>query len=148
MKTRKAIGLAMITACFALCATVWPQNEAIKEVPAPLAVTTSEATVEEFKAEVEIAEAEKAEMPQLELAEQAAPKSKPVPAVPDIQPTPESGAVAEQTTKPLRTQETIEPPSGDMVYVPGFGWIESQGPNHVEYAEDTYENGNKVGIMA
>ena len=35
----------------------------------------------------------------------------------------------------------------DMVYVPGFGWIESQGPNHVEYAEDMYENGNKIGIM-
>ena len=35
----------------------------------------------------------------------------------------------------------------DMVYVPGFGWIENQGPNHVEYAEDMYENGNKIGIM-
>ena len=34
-----------------------------------------------------------------------------------------------------------------MVYVPGFGWIESQGPNHVEYAEDMYENSNKIGIM-
>ena len=34
-----------------------------------------------------------------------------------------------------------------MVYVEGFGWIESQGPNHVEYAEDMYENGNKIGIM-
>lgn len=33
------------------------------------------------------------------------------------------------------------------VYVPGFGWIESQGPNHAEYAEDMYENGNKIGIM-
>ena len=34
-----------------------------------------------------------------------------------------------------------------MVYVPGFGWVESQGSNHVEYAEDMYENGNKIGIM-
>ncbi len=34
-----------------------------------------------------------------------------------------------------------------MVYVPGFGWIQSEGPNHVEYAEDMYENGNKIGIM-
>ena len=34
-----------------------------------------------------------------------------------------------------------------MVYVPGFGSLESQGPNHVEYAEDMYENGNKIGIM-
>ena len=35
----------------------------------------------------------------------------------------------------------------NMVYLPGFGWIESQGPNHAEYAEDMYENGNKIGIM-
>ena len=35
-----------------------------------------------------------------------------------------------------------------MVYVEGFGWIESQGPNHAEYAEDMYENGNKIGIMS
>ena len=34
-----------------------------------------------------------------------------------------------------------------MVYMPDFGWIESQGPNHVEYAEDMYENRNKIGIM-
>ena len=34
-----------------------------------------------------------------------------------------------------------------MVYVPGFGWIQSEGPNHVEYAEDMYENGNKIGSM-
>ena len=34
-----------------------------------------------------------------------------------------------------------------MVYVPGFGWIQSEGPNHVEYAEDMYENGNKIGTM-
>ncbi len=35
----------------------------------------------------------------------------------------------------------------NMVYVPGFGWIEGQGPNQATYAEDMYENGNKIGIM-
>ena len=35
----------------------------------------------------------------------------------------------------------------NMVYVEGFGWIESQGPNRVEYAADMYENGNKIGTM-
>lgn len=34
-----------------------------------------------------------------------------------------------------------------MVYVPGFGWLESQGEGTVIYAEDVYENGNKAGIM-
>lgn len=32
-------------------------------------------------------------------------------------------------------------------YVEGFGWIESQGPNYIEYAADMYENGNKIGSM-
>ena len=37
--------------------------------------------------------------------------------------------------------------SSGQVYVPGFGWIESQGPNQVIYADNMYENGNKIGIM-
>ena len=37
--------------------------------------------------------------------------------------------------------------AGDMVYVPGFGWFESQGEGTVTYDENMYENGNKVGIM-
>lgn len=37
--------------------------------------------------------------------------------------------------------------AGDMVYVPGFGWIESQGEGTVTYDENMRENGNKVGIM-
>lgn len=37
--------------------------------------------------------------------------------------------------------------SENLVYVEGFGWIESQGPNQVEYAEDMYENGNKIGSV-
>jgi hypothetical protein len=34
-----------------------------------------------------------------------------------------------------------------MVYVPGFGLIESQGEGTVTYNEGMRENGNKVGIM-
>lgn len=37
--------------------------------------------------------------------------------------------------------------AGDMVYVPGFGWLESQGEGTVIHDENMYENGNKVGIM-
>lgn len=124
MKTRKLIIVATITACFALCAAVWPKVKTVEETPAlneTNAVTAPKATVEGLKTEVEMAETEKIKMPQLELAEQAA--------------------------EPPATQTTVEPLSGDIVYVPGFGWIESQGSNHVEYAADMYENGNKIGIM-
>ena len=74
---KKRIVAAVITACLALCAAVWPQPE-----PTP--------------------------------------------------PTP---------------QPTIELQPGDEVYIPGFGWVPYEGPNHREYAADMYENGNKIGSM-
>ena len=101
----------------------------------------------------------KTEIPQQEQTQEATPKPEPAPtetpAAPEVQPTPGPAPVLEvsyapapeQAAEPPVAQTTIEPSSGDMVYVEGFGWIESQGPNHVEYAEDMYENGNKIGIM-
>lgn len=107
MKSRKIIGIAAIAACFALCAAVWSQNEAVKKVPAPPTVTAPDATVEGFEMEIEMVETEKVEMPQQKSEVRAVPEAKPVPAKSpagsDIQPMPESEAVAEQTTKPLRT---------------------------------------------
>ena len=34
-----------------------------------------------------------------------------------------------------------------MVYVPGFGYLQSEGPSEWSVSEGMYENGNKVGIM-
>lgn len=59
--------------------------------------------------------------------------------------TPEQNATL--TREPNPTSASPDRTPGNMVYVTGFGWIESQGPNHVEYAKDMYENGNKIGIM-
>ena len=42
---------------------------------------------------------------------------------------------------------TIELQPVDEVYIPGFGWVPYEGPNHREYAADMYENGNKIGSM-
>ena len=44
-------------------------------------------------------------------------------------------------------QPTIKLQPGDEVYIPGFGWLEYEGPNHCEDGTDIYENGNKIGIM-
>lgn len=81
-----------------------------------------------------------------------------IPITPEQKPEPVTAV--EQTSEPTIPEQEHEPESettpepeastnqrGDMVYVPGFGWLESQGPNHVEYAEDMYENENKIGIM-
>ena len=162
---KRIIVTAAITACLALCAAVWLKDETVKETPIPnetTVVTAPEATVEELKAEAETAsptEKEKTEIPQQEQIQEAAPEPESAPAemsvAPEVQPKSNPEALTEATHEPVpeqnieppATQENIESQSSDMVYVEGFGWIESQGPNHVEYAEDMYENGNKIGIM-
>lgn len=162
---KKIIITATFAACLALCAAVWPQAETVEETPLPSetpAVTAPKATVVELKTEVETApptEKEKAEIPQSEQTKQASPEPESTPAemppTPEVQTKPEQepvtevsyGSALEQVTEPPAAQTTIEPSSSDMVYVEGFGWIESHGLNHVEYAEDMYENGNKIGLM-
>ena len=164
MKKRSIVTAAIATS-IALCAAVWPQAETPKKTPAlneTTAVTAPKVTVEDSKKEVEMVpstEKETAEILQPEQTREATPESESAPAetstTPEVQPTPEPDSVPkvsynpplEQAAEPPVAQATIEPQSGDMVYVPGFGWLENQGPNHAEYAEDMYENGNKIGIM-
>ena len=164
MKNRIIIAAA-ITVCLALCAAVWPQAETVEKTPAPsetTAVTTPWPTLPELEELILPAITEKQEsgMPEAESAPEVAAKELPIPA-PEI----EDEAEAEQeSAPPTHTDLTPVQPAqpepksapgpiandnelADMVYVPGFGWIRSEGPNHVEYAEDMYENGNKIGIM-
>jgi len=158
---KKFIMATVIAACIALCAAVWPQSKASEETPvqpSTPAVCATEATVAELKTEVETTpptEKEKEEVPPTAFPTEVAIKTEnaPVetPAVHQVQPTPESEATSEPAPEPA-PEPTPEPPAqatqmGDMVYVEGFGWIESQGPNRVEYAADMYENGNKIGTM-
>lgn len=150
MKKQIAIAAA-ITASLALWAAVWPQTTVDKETPtltptpaviapqAPLPEPTEPAmplTTETEEADGTIAE------PVLEEAGEH-------PSSPDPEPTTENQAEpAPKTPTPLEPEiEAIVDNLADMVYVPGFGWIESQGPNQATYAEDIYENGNKIGIM-
>lgn len=161
---KKLIMVTVITACLALCAAVWPQTEVVGKTPTPAptpAVIATEPPVGEPKTKVEVAlqttEKEKAEILKQEPCHEviSEPETAPTePAVapePVLEPMPEAIPVSEITPAPESTPEptptAIDLQPGDMVYVPGFGWLESQGPNHVEYAEDMYENGNKIGIM-
>lgn len=162
---KKFIMTTVIAAYIALCAAVWPQSKVVKEPPAPHptpAVCATEATVEELKTEVQTtppAEKENEEAPPTEapLEIPAEPELAPgeIPAAHQEKPTPEPETASEATPKPApkptpeppAAQTTIKPQTDDMVYVPGFGWIESQGPNRVECAADMYENGNKIGSM-
>ena len=162
---KKFITATVIAACIALCAAVWPQSKASEETPvqpSTPAVCATEATVAELKTEVETTpptEKEKEASPQTEVPQEVPTESEPapieMPAAPQVQLTPEPEMASEATPKPTpepfpeppTVQKTVAPQPGDMVYVEGFGWIESQGPNRVEYAADMYENGNKIGSM-
>ena len=154
MKKQIAIAAA-IAASFALWAAVWPQTAVDKETPAltptpaviapqaPLPEPTEPAmplTTETEEADGTIAE------PVLEEAGEH-------PSSPDPEPTTENQVepALEPTDtpepEPIPEPEVTDSSSENMVYVPGFGWIEGQGPNQATYAEDMYENGNKIGIM-
>ena len=95
------------------------------------------------------ARGKKADVTQLEPVKEAITAPEPTPT--QTPPVREVHAPSEQNATPPQVSEPA-PTSPDstqnnMVYVPGFGWLENQGPNHCEYAEDMYENGNKIGSM-
>ena len=154
---KRIIITAAITVCLALCAAVWPQAETIEETPAlsqTPAVSAPEPIVAEAELETEIdlpPEKENAATPQPEPPCEITNEPEFVPvkasAASNTQPTAESEHVPEPTPVSALAQTVTDLQLGDMVYVEGFGWLEYQGPNHCEYAEDIYENGNKIGIM-
>lgn len=154
MKKQIAIATA-ITASLALWAAVSPQTAVVKETPAPSPMTTVAAlqkpltqpkepevslTTELEQVDETIAE------PVLEETVEQPPASAPKPTAGN-QDTPAPEPTNTPEPEPTPEPETVDSSSENMVYVPGFGWIESQGPNQVTYAEDMYENGNKIGIM-
>lgn len=150
---KRIIAAAAFTVCLALCAAVWPNDELSRETPEPSTPPTVIATQPKIPEAPKITESI---IPEEETNETAQPApieealSTPEPASVPASPEKE-GPVAEKEcpTRPIPEQEPIATGGvpDNMVYVPGFGWLESQGPNHCEYAEDMYENGNKIGIM-
>lgn len=151
---KRIITSTAFAACLALCAAMWPQNDPAVEtsvLPTPPAVIAAQPEVSEMPEieEIIMPEEEKSDVTQPEPVKEAATAlgSSPIQAPPsgEVQASPEQNATPPQETEPAPASPDSDP--DNMVYVPGFGWIESQGPNHVEYAEDMYENGNKIGIM-
>ena len=151
---KRIITVAAFAACLALCAAVWPQKQPVGETPAlstPAAVIATQPEVPKMPEmkEVITPEEEKSEATLPELVEEAdiAPEPSPAqtPSASEVPVLPEQDVTAPQEPEPAPASPNSAP--DNMVYVPGFGWIESQGPNHAEYAEDMYENGNKSGIM-
>ena len=145
---KRIVTAAVFAACLAMCAAVWPQNEPIEETPAyplPVAVTAAHPEVPEMPKieEVIIPEKDKVYVVEPEQAETTTPTPEPI----QTSTPPEKEKTAEQKHEPEAASAAPNTTPDNMVYVPGFGWLKSQGPNHAEYAEDMYENGNKIGSM-
>ena len=132
-----------------ISAAVWPQQQPAGETPAlptPAVVIATQPEIPEIAEMEEVIspEEEKTEATLPELVEEA--DIVPEPSLAQTPPESEVQAPSEQDATPQQEPEPAPAPD-NMAYVPGFGWVESQGPNHAEYAEDMYENGNKIGIM-
>ena len=151
---KKLIIVAMIAACVALCAAVWPHGNAVEETPVPAAgtaVSARKATV------VEITEKNSASLTEMEneISQQEAsqeerpePETEPIemPADSELQPSAEQSPTKNSAPEPTPSQPPKELQPGEKVYVAGFGWVEYEGPNYCEDGTDIYENGNKIGI--
>lgn len=158
---RYIVTAAVFAACLALCAAVWPQSETIEETPAPIpaaTVSAPEPTIEAIATEAEITlltEEEKIEVPQAEPLHEDIPETEPtpeeVPEIAEVLPALEAevkpASAPEAISAPAPPQTVADPQFGDLVYVPGFGWLECQGPGEVIHDESMYENGNKIGVM-
>ena len=150
---KRIVTAATFAACLALCAAVWPQDEPAGETPAlptPAAVIATQPEVPEIPETEGVISPEeektKATLPALvekaDIAPEPSPAQTPPPS--EVPVLPEQDVTPPQQPEPAPALDSV---SDNMVYVPGFGWIESQGLNHAEYAEDMYENGDKIGIM-
>ena len=61
--------------------------------------------------------------------------------------TSEEESITEPPEKCTHTSPAEVQPQNGMVYVPGFGYLQSEGPGEWSVSENMYENGNKVGTM-
>ena len=61
--------------------------------------------------------------------------------------TSEEESIPKLPEKCAPTSATEAQPQDGMIYVPGFGYLKSEGPGEWSVSESMYENGNKVGIM-
>ena len=151
---KKLIIVALITTCVALCAAVWPHNNATEQTPVPAtetAVSAKEATVAEIEERAALAEKEKETILRQESPQEEQPEpetgSIEMPTASELQPSTGQTPAKNSVSEPTSPQPPNELQPGDKVYVAGFGWVEYEGPNHCEDGTDIYENGNKIGIM-
>lgn len=151
---KKLIIVTLIATCVALCAAVWPHNNATEQTPVPAAetaVSAKEATVAEIEKRAALAEKKKETILRQESPQEEQPEpetgSIEIPTASELQPSTGQAPAKNSAPEPTPPQPPKELQPGDKVYVAGFGWVEYEEPNHCEDGTDIYENGNKIGTM-
>ena len=149
---KKLIIVAMIAACVALCAAVWPHGNAVEETPVPAAETTvsaKEATVGEIEEPAALAEKEKGAVPQQEASqeERPEPETEPIemPADSELQPSAEQSPTKNSAPEPTPSQPPKELQPGEKVYVAGFGWVSTRGQTTVKMVRIFTKTATKLG---
>ena len=144
MRTRRIlIGTAI--AAVALCWTLCGNTPAVDAVPAPAAESAVSVPcapqTRSSEPSSNIITTEPVTEP--ETVPVAGSASSSEPECPQVAPELET-----KETKTVQPKPTETPPAQDgMIYVPGFGYLKSEGPGEWSVSEDMYENGNKIGIV-
>ena len=145
------IAIAAVALCWAICGN----EPAVDTVPAPASESAVSAPCapqtqpSEPSSNIIITEP----VTQPEMVPVTGSAVSPEPECPQVVPEPkidETTTVQPKPTEAPPTQQPTKevPPVQDgMVYVPGFGYLQSEGPGKWSVSEGMYENGNKIGIM-
>ncbi|MDT3698099.1 MAG: DUF6550 family protein [Thermincola sp.] len=158
MKKQIITGIAVI-ACVALCASVWPRNAEVGDLPAEPAKTAVFTKIEASQKEVPpIILSEDTPVAEPKTVEENGPtKNEVIKAEEKTQPS----APSKQASPPVETSKSSAQPSssqksGDRaiidgkphIWVPGFGWIEDHGGGSIGITIDGEGDINKqVGVM-
>ncbi len=149
---KKLIIVAMIAACVALCAAVWPHGNAVEETPVPAAETTvsaKEATVGEIEEPAALAEKEKGAVPQQEASqeERPEPETEPIemPADSELQPSAEQSPTKNSAPEPTPSQPPKELQPGEKsMWRVSAGWS-TRGQTTVKMVRIFTKTATKLG---
>ena len=173
--TKKLLTVALtIAACAALCGAVCPRNASDEKVPeakqtpiaAAVAQTECAATNSHFdhafdqtqkKEKDPLYPINESESEPVAAAGQPPTASQKTTEAPEAKPAqaPTAAPQPAPTSQPEQPQPSANPTPGErsvaggkaQIWVPGFGWVVDGGGNVCTYAENLYENGNKIGSM-
>jgi hypothetical protein len=149
---RKIITSIILTACVALCATVWPRNAEVEDSVKTAVTAKIETGTEEYPPLIISAENDASEQEPITEIEMI------IPSAPQTAQSPEASQSLKPLSKPISPSApaTSEPKPGTIavidgvnsMWIPGFGWVKDEGGGSVRITVDGKGDINKqIGVM-